>query len=376
MKVAILHQLPLEYYPPVTNALQYFSHRSDIYALAISCGNEKGRPAFHNERVQTQRFRFGRRSDSFLRRWKCSLSWHWHAAKAMKEFAPDVVLYYEPHSALAAFIYYRWFNGTARLFIHHHEYYAAEDYRKRGNRLTRLNHYFERQYLLPRADWVSQTNLDRLRFFQSDNPEVDARKCHVMPNLPPRNWMLSGSCRQESSTLTFRLVYVGSVSVHDTFIGPLVNWLLANTSSRVSLDIFAYNCDPATREFLHKSHGEIVRFHERGVDYEQLPDLLCQFDVGVILYRCHTVNYKYNASNKLFEYLMCGLDVWYPPAMLGVKPYARDDLWPRVVEVDFENLDRLDLGKLRSRDGLPNKPWTESCESQLAILEAEMRKRS
>ena len=176
MKVAILHQLPLEYYPPVTNALTYFSQFTDIQTLAISCENEKGRPAFHNERVQTQRLRFGRRADSFYRRWRCSLNWHWHAAKALAQFAPDVVLYYEPHSALAAFLYYRWFKGTARLFVHHHEYYAPEDYRKRGNRLTRLNQYFEFRYLLPRADWVSQTNSDRLRLFHANNPMIAENK--------------------------------------------------------------------------------------------------------------------------------------------------------------------------------------------------------
>ena len=172
-----------------------------------------------------------------------------------------------------------------------------------------------------------------------------------------------------------RLVYVGSVSLQDTFIGALVAWLLANPTFGLTLDVFAYNTNPATREFLQTANGDVVRFHECGIDYEQLPFLLRQFDVGIILYRCRTVNYKYNASNKLFEYLMCGLDVWYPPTMLGVKPYARDDAWPRVIEVDFEDMDNLNLEKLRSRGSLPNVPWTESCESQLAILEAEMRKR-
>ena len=180
---------------------------------------------------------------------------------------------------------------------------------------------------------------------------------------------------RKASERLVRLVYVGSVSLHDTFIGPLVEWLLANPTMRIQLDVFAYNTDPTTREFLRKADGEIVRFHDRGVVYDELPVLLRQFDVGVILYRCRTVNYQYNASNKLFEYLMCGLDVWYPPTMIGVKAYARDDVWPRVIEVDFEYLDGIDVGKLRSRDGLPNKPWTETCESQLAVLEAEMRKR-
>jgi hypothetical protein len=409
MKLAILHQLPLEYYPPATNAIRYFSVRDDLHVLVVSSENEKGRPAYVNDRVDLKRFRFGKRTVSMVLRWRHSLFWHWQAAKALAEFEPDVLLYFEPHSALAATIYYRWFQGQARLFIHHHEYYTASDYRQRGNRLTRINHFFECRTLLPRADWVSQTNPDRLRFFQADHPEVPAENLHVLPNYPPQSWMAeskqpverrsdqsranrteiigaafqpaivkdgtSETCRtRKTSGQQVRLVYVGSVSLQDTFIGPLVEWLVANPSLGLTLDVFAYNSDPATREFLQTANGDVVRFHDRGVDYDELPVLLRLFDVGVILYRCRTVNYQFNASNKLFEYLMCGLDVWYPPTMFGVKPYARDNAWPRVIEVDFENLDSLDLEKLRLRDGLPHVPWTESCETELAILEEQIRK--
>ncbi|MCX7386109.1 MAG: hypothetical protein NTX48_05535 [Planctomycetales bacterium] len=389
MKLAILHQLPLEYYPPATNAIQYFADRDSMRVLVVSSKNEKGRDAYVNDRVNLKRFRFGKRTDSMLQRWRHASFWHWQAAKALAEFEPDVLLYFEPHSALAATIYYRWFRGKARLFIHHHEYYTPSDYRQPGNRLTRINHFFERRALLPRADWVSQTNPDRLRFFQADHPEVPAETLHVLPNYPPQSWMaesnqsvkrnmdqsLRNSPTGKSSRQQVRLVYVGSVSLHDTYIGPLVDWLLANPTSGLTLDVFAYNTDSATREFLRNANGEIVRFHDRGVEYDDLPVLLRQFDVGVILYRCRTVNYQYNASNKLFEYLLCGLDVWYPPTMLGVKPYTHADAWPRVIEVNFDNMDDLDLNKLRSRDGLPTVPWTETCESQLAILEAEMRKK-
>lgn len=400
MKIAILHQLPLEYYPPATNAIRYFSEHPDLQVLAFSSENEKDRPGFVNDRVDVRRYRFGKRTDTLFRRWKCSLSWHWQAAKALAEFSPDVLLTFEPHSALAAAIYYRWFLGKARLFIHHHEYYTPADYRQPGNRLTWINHFFERRSLLAQVDWFSQTNHDRLRFFQADHPEVPATKLHVLPNYPPQSWIaesnplrhdsettgtgcqsagfrtgrLEADSAQKGSEKQVRLVYVGSVSLQDTFIGPIVEWLVSNPALGVTLDVFAYNTNRGTREFLQAANGNVVRFHEHGIDYEQLPSLLRQFDIGVILYRCRTVNYQHNASNKLFEYLMCGLDVWYPPTMLGVKPYAREDVWPRVIEVDFENLDSLDLEKLSSREGLPNKPWTETCESQLAILEEEMRK--
>jgi hypothetical protein len=389
VKIAILHQLPLEYYPPVTNAIRYFSERDDLRVMVISTENEKGRPAYVNGQVVVKRIRSGRSADSILQRWRHSLNWHWQAAKALAEFEPDVLLYFEPHSAMAAAIYFRWFNGIARIFIHHHEYYTPSDYHQRGNRLTRINHFFECRALLPRADWVSQTNSDRLRLFHAEHPTVAENKLRVLPNYPPEHWMtgfvpavLDDSCRRISrssdiggAALLTRLVYVGSLSLRDTFIGPLVNWLRENPSAGLTLDVFAYNTDSATREFLQQASGDKITLHEHGVEYDELPVLLRQFDVGVILYRCRTVNYQYNASNKLFEYLMCGLDVWYPPTMLGVKPYAREDVWPRVIEVDFEQMEAIDLAKLRSRSGLLHTPWTESCESQLAILEVEMRKR-
>ena len=374
MKVAILHQLPLEYYPPITNAIRYLGEQSDIQTLAISSENEKGRPAYSNERIRLLRFRTGRPIDSLLKRWRNTLSWHWQAATAISNFRPDVLLYFEPHSALAATLYYRWFKGTSRLFIHHHEYYTPSDYRQPGNRLTRINHFFECRTLFGRADWISQTNTDRLRLFQKDHPQIRAQSLYAMPNFPPKSW---GTCenihRDDFGSPTLKLVYVGSLSLHDTYIGPLVEWLLEHPDCGMTLDIFAYNTDPTTRKFLNTIKGNVVRFHDTGIDYEELPQLLKQFDVGIILYRCRTVNYQYNASNKLFEYLTCGLDVWYPAAMLGVKPYMKSEAYPRVIEVDFEDLVRLPRDTLCSRKGLPEAPWTETCESQLKLLETEMR---
>ncbi|HQX49780.1 MAG TPA: glycosyltransferase [Planctomycetaceae bacterium] len=376
MKVAILHQLPIEYYPPLTNALNYFAGVQDVQVLAVTCNNEKGRAPYSQPRIELRRYPFAVRGDSFFHRWKKAFAWHWAAAKAIAVFQPDVVMYFEPHSALAAFLFFWWFRGKARFFIHHHEYYTPGDYRQPGNRLTRLNHFFERRYLLPRADWISQTNSDRLRFFQADHPKVRPEQLHVFPNYPPASWGQredhSNNGRADRAR-RLRLVYVGSVSLHDTFIGPLVEWLVSHPEFQIQLDVYAYNCDLRTAEFLRKARGDVVRFHEKGIGYDDLPDLLRKFDVGVILYRCNTVNFQYNASNKLFEYLTCGLDVWYPGTMLGVKPYATSDVFPRVVEVDFENMDALDLAELRSRDGLAESPWRESCEGELAKLEAEMR---
>ena len=62
-----------------------------------------------------------------------------------------------------------------------------------------------------------------------------------------------------------------------------------------------------------------------------------EMNIGVILYKCKTLNQRFAAPNKLFEYLACGLDVWFPAEMEGCFEYASDAI-PRVLKVDFNNI--------------------------------------
>ena len=138
-----------------------------------------------------------------------------------------------------------------------------------------------------------------------------------------------------------RLVYVGAVSIQDTWIEQIVKWVCCSRNEFCSLDIYTQRLDPETSQFLSSWSGDRIRLHREGIGYDRLPEVLPQYDVGLILYRCKTLNFVHNAPNKLFEYLMCGLEVWYPPCMQGVRPFARTDMLPRVLEVDFEQLDKL-----------------------------------
>lgn len=369
MKVLLLHQLPLEMYPPSLNLIRTLQERPDVQITAITSENQKGLREWEFEKCIVHRIRYGRTADSVLARLCWSLLWHVRAALICLRSRPDFVISIEPHSALAAWLWLVLLQGHSRLLIHHYEYYSPDDYLRPGNRITRFNRWFENR-LLRRAVWVSQTNKDRLQFFRQDHPELTEEQCRVLPNYPPASWQadLPQSVQWPKERNVLRLVYVGAVSLHDTWIGPLVEWLNSDSNHICTLDIFSYNLDARTSDFLKQHCGENVRFHIQGVDYDKLPEMLPQFDVGLILYRCNTVNFTYNASNKLFEYLTCGLDVWYPPTMLGVKPYRRSDTAPRVFETDFSDLGRLDLGERANRNGLIGRPWTETCEDVLRPL--------
>ena len=66
--------------------------------------------------------------------------------------------------------------------------------------------------------------------------------------------------------------------------------------------------------------------------------MLSNYDVGVILYKPLIDNFKYNAPNKLFEYLVCGLEVWFPGNLLGILPYQKAHPL-KVFALDFTNLE-------------------------------------
>jgi len=85
------------------------------------------------------------------------------------------------------------------------------------------------------------------------------------------------------------------------------------------------------------------------VPYKDLGALLSGYDIGVILYRAVTDNYIFNAPNKLFEYLACGLDVWYPKEMQGIHAYDSEDT-PKVKRLDYGKLENYSFNELFSKD--------------------------
>ncbi len=88
------------------------------------------------------------------------------------------------------------------------------------------------------------------------------------------------------------------------------------------------------------------------VPYELMPSILSNYDIGVILYKGVIPNHIYAVSNKLFEYWACGLDVWFSDKMTGSLQYSRTDFYPKLIPVNFDELDRFDLGCAISHTGL------------------------
>lgn len=88
-------------------------------------------------------------------------------------------------------------------------------------------------------------------------------------------------------------------------------------------------------EWFNKNGSQLKLAYYNPVEYEKLGSILKNYHVGLILYKDLITNFVYNALNKLFEYLSCGLDVWHPFSYGRNKTYKNNGS-PKVSEINFD----------------------------------------
>lgn len=338
MRIAYLHALPLEYYPPAQNALSLLAIRSDRRIRAWSSNNRRGLPPWQNPAIEITRLPSANPEGILPMRVAGYLAWHLRAAAQIARWRADAIMSVEPHSALAAWIYFEIFRGKAELMVHHHEYYAPEDFRRPGMRVLKATSALERENLFARARWISQTNPERMRLLREWNPRVREEIARVLPNYPPPEWIRRAQAFERTAAPgRLRLVYVGSASFGDTFIREAALWAARHPES-VSLHLIGNNVEPDVWSWLRSLDASNITFDSAGCDYNDLPDLLPGFDVGLVLYKGNTLNFIHNVPNKAIEYLACGLEVWYPREMSGMQRFHAEFPAERLRRVDFRQL--------------------------------------
>lgn len=359
-RLAVVHWLPIEQFPPVQNFLNFFAEQEGLRVLCCSTRRIGEQHEFHNPKVSILRTKFPSQELGKFIRIVCFLYFPLITLLKLLFFQPNVIFYLEPHSAPVVFIYSLIF-PRCQIIAHYHEYREPKHLKVRGNYLAWLGNQLEKLRLFNKASWISHTNQDRIRLFLLDYPNINAHKVHAIPNIPPRTWLTEKEKVLKPADSKLKLVYIGAISLHDTYLEQLLSWFQKNQDHNVSLDLYINNTDPATKKFLAEQDQDGLTIHLGGVPYAKLPSILPKYDIGLVLYRCNTINYIYNAPNKLFEYLSCGLNVLYPKQMLGVLPYARTGCVPWVIGIDFEFLSDLTVPELENFNGA-SKPWEETCE--------------
>lgn len=330
--ICVVHFNPISYYPPAMNMVDSLKHNLKVDIITTRA--ERGLLEYKSGGVSQYVPICNRKKDHSLFR---LLKYVWFTLTSvirMIKKCPDVILYYESYSALPVYLYKRYFNHKVRVFVHYHEYSTPEEYLASGQRINAFNHKKEQQWLYERAEWVSQTNLKRLQMFLADNISVNAEIAHVLPNYPPKSWLRK---EKKHTSDVCKCVYIGSLSLTDMFLKEFCEWIKYQ-EGMVTFDIYGFNFHSDVVSFIKHLDCPWIHFHNQGVKYNEIPQVLDKYDVGLLLYKAHSVNFKWNETNKLYEYLICGLDVWYPNTMTLISEMDKSGFAPLIVELDFSKL--------------------------------------
>ncbi len=365
--IVIIHCQALEIFPPVINCINFLSKEigEERRLNVITSEPDAVRTLYANKKVDILRISNNKKVKGSVGTLMRFANFTIRTLLKLIRLKPAAILYYESHSALPVFVYKRFFNKNVRVFIHYHEYMSPNDYAQPGMRIISFAHSKEK-YLFKKAEWISHTNNERMALFLNDNPSIDKSVCRLIPNYPSREWAFVQDKKKYFNQVC-KFVYVGSFgSFEDLYIKEFLTWIKQNAGA-VFLDIYSFNVPAHIVAFITELGAQNIEL-KGAVSYELLPLVLKEYNVGVILYKATTLNFKHNAPNKLFEYQGCGLDVWFPEEMLGCYEYIHSETYPKVIKVNFREIDKFDYKFAINRNGLKERSIAFYCEDVLTPL--------
>ncbi|GHB37038.1 hypothetical protein [Mongoliitalea lutea] len=346
MKVGIVHYAPVEKYPPVMNDVIDLDHLNKHECLVFTSGTSD--PWFSPAHARI--FRIGQ--DFFT----TSVRRYWHYVHfalnvffKLLWFKPSLIICYETVSILPVFLLNLVFGINTRIHIHYHEYTSIKQYRN-SSLYNRLLHKLEKKLWKCHHVTVSHTNIDRKRLFLEDYRKIlNESRVQVFPNLPPKHWYEVAQQLKTSRAIqdkqVISLVHVGATDLDSMYVQELLTWVISQ-SGKYEIDFYISYAFDNTLSYLNRltTQYEFIRV-KKPVRYEQLPEILTSYDVGLVLYNGDIPNHIYNVPNKVFEYLICGLEVVYSQDLISTNSFVKDHSINGCYPLDFSKIKFLPTTK-------------------------------
>ncbi len=333
-KLVVLHFLPVEKYPPVMNFINTASEQEELQITVITTSSKQG-DWFSNSKCKIYRIGFG--LERRLERGATYFLFQLISVFRLVLMKPDVIFYYETLSSLPVWLYSK-VRRHFRLFIHYHEYVSPAEKKSMSGYARFLQN--KEQSILVDAEWISQTNEDRCELFYNDFPFLSKAQLRQLPNYPPQSWIHKGNASVSIPSESLRIVYVGAVGLNTMYLREFADWVVS-MKGKVIWDLYSDYYSPEVQSFFNRLKSDFIHLRQ-GVEYYNLPQVLSSYQVGVVLYKGHIPNFIFNVPNKIVEYLMCGLQVWYPRQMKSVSDFKEKHTWAQLEPVDFhEDLTRM-----------------------------------
>lgn len=344
-KIVIIHFQPVELYPPIQNLINFLESETTEQKISVITTRSKNNiPAFQTKNVKI--FRFGKTGikNVFLRYVNYIFFYSFSLIKLIIK-KPDRVFYFETLSSYPAFLYKKYFNKKTGILIHYHEYSSPEEI-EHGMKLNKIFHKREKN-IYTDALWISHTNEYRMELFKKDEYPLLINNARILPNYPPGNWRAS---HEKIISEPLKIIMVGALGFDTMYVKEFAEWIIQQNGKAI-WDIYSFTISDEAKIYLESLHTNYITL-KGSVEYKKLPEVFKSYHVGVILYKGHIPNYIFNAPNKLFEYHVNGLDVWFPEKMAGALSYIKTDSYPKILPVNFEKFSDLKTTDLINRKSL------------------------
>jgi hypothetical protein len=362
VNILLLHFRPLPLYPPILNFLDFLSTKSNLEVTVITSHTNKAKlPIYQNVQI-IEAFDYESISSSKFKKLRY-LNFYLQTLKQLVIRRYRSVLFYESISVPGLWLAKKFglIHTSQHIAGHYHEYFSPSDMKKQMG-LERLGYFLENNVLRV-CNWISHTNDSRRAFFLRDKSFLNDKIVFTLPNYPPSSWSSEASSDRSGP---IKLVYVGALSTTSMYFEEVSNWI-STQKGRFTLDVFSLNLRKDVTEFITKLNCPDISLKD-AVDYSRLPSILSRYDIGLVLYNGSTLNYIYNAPNKLFEYWACGLDVWFSSDLITSKKYVTQDVYPKIIEVNFKELEKFDWNDAIDRKYLNYQPSPYYSETVLTEL--------
>jgi hypothetical protein len=355
VNLAVVHFQPLEGYPPVMNVIQSLIHEN-ISVEILTTGSAKNWFIPNGVRI----FRLGSYLGNSIKRYVCYLKFNIIGLWKLLNINPSCVICYETASIVPVYLF-KLLKPKTRVFIHYHEYESVSEkasfsgYQKFLGKLE--------SKLLKDLNWLSHTNIDRLEMFKTDNAISETKKLHTFPNYPSMQWAGAGILKKRADEKkVLKLVYVGSLGLHTTYIADVISWIAAQ-NGKATLTIYSQNLENAVTELVNNANPAHVIL-KPSISYFELPEVICQFDVGLVLYNGHIPNFILNVPNKVNEYLACGLNVWYSDVLVTTQIFSKENPDYPLFAVDFSKGIQMEVLPI-SEEPFEYRHWHEDAVKPL-----------
>ncbi len=369
LKVAIVHFQPLEKYPPVMNLLIYLQEVTTFQIKIYTTeDNYYKKKLFRLKAFNIYRFGSFCRSQSFILRYINYLVFNCFTFFRLLFTKPSSIICYETLSVFPVYLYKKLFPAT-KIFIHYHEYTSLNEIAKSSLYIKWLN-YLEKKMFFT-ASWISHTNEERLFMFKQDYKHLFFSQLEALPNYPPLSWYKINRDKSSKKEFPVKFVYVGALGMNTTYTREFAQWI-KELNGKATWDIYSTNYQEEVLNFLKNLNSPFINFLGE-VNYYNLPNVLKEYDVGLVLYNGHIPNYVYNVPNKLFEYHACDLDVWVSENIKGSLPYIKEHTYPKILKINFKNLSNVNLPSALNRQGINYHSFNYSAEEAFTKLISSLR---